>query len=202
VGSSAWVLEGFVNFDNSPFLWLADVAPWLGKALPRKYRSVIHDFRDAKKKACLRRRDCRRPLPYKSGEVDHILCSHVLEYLPQPQMQKVLAEFHRVLRHDGTVHIILPDMSLMASRYIQGEIDADQFQRELMLHPERGETLKVKLLELSGVFWLTHRWMYDRATAAERMQRVGFSILPNLDTPSSQFRAGDPGSLHLLGVKP
>jgi predicted SAM-dependent methyltransferase len=201
VGSSTGVLEGFVNFDNSPFLWLADVAPWLGKALPRKYGTVIDDFRDAKRQACLRRRDCRRPLPYKSGEVDHILCSHVLEYLPQPQMQNVLAEFYRVLRTAGTVHVILPDVSLMASRYVQGTIDADQFQRELMLHPEHGESLKVKLLELAGAFWLTHRWMYDFASATERLERAGFSVVDGQETPSSRFRADDRASLHLVGVK-
>jgi predicted SAM-dependent methyltransferase len=195
------VLEGFVNFDNSPFLWLADVAPWAGRVLPRKYRTVIEDFRGARTRGPLRRRDCRRPLPYKPGEVDHILCSHVLEYLPQAQMHRMLSDFYRVLCSGGTVHLILPDVLFMARRYVQGEIDADQFQRELMLHPERGESLKVKLLELSGVFWLTHRWMYDVASAAERLERAGFRVVDDTDTPSSRFRADDPASLHLVGVK-
>jgi predicted SAM-dependent methyltransferase len=201
VGSSTSVLQGFVNFDNSPFLWLANVAPWVAKTLPRKYRSVIRDFQQAKRRASLRRRDCRRPLPFKPEEVDHILCSHVLEYLPQPQMQTVLADFHRVLRPEGTLHIILPDVMLMASRYVHGEIDADRFQQELMLHPEQGESLKLRFLELWGAFWLTHRWMYDRATATERLQRIGFAVVDDMDTPSSHFRADDPASLHLVGVK-
>jgi predicted SAM-dependent methyltransferase len=201
VGSSTAVLEGFANFDNSPLLWLTDVAPRLGKILPGKYRDVINDFRNAKRRAPIRRRDCRRPLPYKTREVDHILCSHLLEYLPQPDMQDVLRDFHRVLRPDGTVHIILADLSLMAHRYVHGEIDADQFQRELMLHPEHGESFKVRLLQLWGGFGLTHRWMYDRATAVTQMEQAGFAVLDNIDTPSSSFRADDRGSLHLVGVK-
>jgi len=201
VGSSTSVLEGFINLDNSPFLWLADVAPWVGNALPRKYRTVIKDFQDARTRAPLRRRDCRRPLPYKPAEVDHILCSHVLDYLPPPQLEKVLTDFHRVLRPAGTLHVILPDVLLMATRYVQGEIDADQFQRELMLHPEHGESLKLRLLDLWGGFGLTHRWMYDRATATDRLERTGFAVLNYRVTPSSQFRADDPASLHLVGVK-
>jgi hypothetical protein len=113
----------------------------------------------------------------------------------------MLSDFYRVLCSGGTVHLILPDVLFMARRYVQGEIDADQFQRELMLHPERGESLKVKLLELSGVFWLTHRWMYDVASAAERLERAGFRVVDDTDTPSSRFRADDPASLHLVGVK-
>jgi predicted SAM-dependent methyltransferase len=190
-----------VNFDNSPLLWLADIAPWLDRVLPRRYRSVIAEFRDARRRACLRRRDCRRPLPYKPGEVDHILCSHVLQYLPLPQAQQVLGDFYRVLRPGGTVHVILPDVLFMARRFVQGEIDADQFQRELMMHPEQGESLKVRILELLGAFWLTHHWMYDRATATEQLERIGFSVVHDQETPSSRFRADDPASLHVVGVK-
>ena len=201
VGSSTSVLEGFINFDNSPLLWVADAAPWLSKILPRKYRTVINDFQDAKRRAPLRRRDCRRPLPYKAGEVDHILCSHVLDFLPPPQLENVLADFYRVLRPEGTLHIILPDVLLMASRYVQGETDADQFQRELMLHPEQGESLKFRLLELWGGFGLTYRWMYDLTTATHRLKRSGFDVVDDRETPSSRFRADESASLHVVGVK-
>jgi hypothetical protein len=89
----------------------------------------------------------------------------------------------------------------MASRYVQGEIDADQFQRELMLHPEHGESLRLRLLESWGGFGLTHRWMYDRATAIRRLHRSGFDVLEDQETPSSNFRADDPGSIHLVAVR-
>jgi predicted SAM-dependent methyltransferase len=201
VGSSTVVVEGFVNFDNSPFLWLADVAPWAATLLPRKYRDAVDEFEAAKARATMRRRDCRRPLPYQAGEVDHILSSHFLEFLPPPAMQRVLADFHRVLRPNGTAHIVLPDVSRMARRYVQGEIDADEFQRELMLHPEQGESLKVRLLEV-GSFRFNHRWMYDRVTAAHRMELAGFAVIDDAETPSSWFRADDDASLHLVGTKP
>jgi predicted SAM-dependent methyltransferase len=200
VGSSTWVVEGFINFDNSPFLLLADGAPWVAKVLPRGYRDAINDFVAAKQRATVRRRDCRRPLPYETGDVDHILCSHFLQFLPPPTMESVLADFYRVLRPEGTVHVVLPDVSLMARRYVGGEIDADELQRELMLHPEDGESLKVRLLEVWS-FRLTHRWMYDSVTAAARMTRAGFAVRDDVDTPSSRFRADDSASLHLVGVK-
>jgi predicted SAM-dependent methyltransferase len=170
--------------------------------LPRKYREVINAFRAAKALAIVRRRDCRHPLPFGPGEVDHILCSHLLEYLYQPDMLKVLREFHRVLRPGGTVHIILPDLAYMARGYVQGGVDADEFQRQLMLHPEQGESLRLRLLALWNGFGLTHQWMYDTQTASYRVARAGFTVVDDIETPSSFFRADDDGSLHVVGLKP
>jgi hypothetical protein len=116
-------------------------------------------------------------------------------------MQRVLDDFNRVLRPDGTAHIVLPDVSRMARRYVQGEIDADEFQRELELHPEQGESLKVRLLEV-GSFRFNHRWHYDPVTAAHRMERAGFALVEEAETPSSWFRADDDASFHLVGTKP
>jgi predicted SAM-dependent methyltransferase len=202
VGSSTGVLEGFVNLDNSPFLWLADLAPWSGRLLSGDHRRALDGFRHAKRRARLVRRDCRRPLPYGAGEVDHILCSHFLEYLSPPEMQAVVADFHRVLRCDGTLHIVLPDVQWMAKRYVDGDIDADQFQRELILHPEHGETLVVRLLQLWRGFGLTHRWMYDRVTTAQQLDKAGFTVLGDVVTPSSRVRAGDVDSFHIVAAKP
>jgi 2-polyprenyl-6-hydroxyphenyl methylase/3-demethylubiquinone-9 3-methyltransferase len=40
-------------------------------------------------------------LPYDSGSFDGIICSSVIEYLPDPDA--CISEFHRVLRPEGTV---------------------------------------------------------------------------------------------------
>jgi len=201
VGSSTAVLEGFANLDNSPFLWVADVAPWLAGILGPGRRDAINEFRHARRRAPLRRRDCRRPLPYGTAEVDHILCSHFLEYFAPPEMERILSDFSRVLRVGGTVHIILPDFLLMARTYVAGEIDADELQRRLSFHPELGESLLIRLLQVWNGFALTHRWMYDRATATQRMTGAGFRVLDGLDTPSSGFRWDDSDSIHLTGMK-
>jgi hypothetical protein len=89
----------------------------------------------------------------------------------------------------------------MARRYVEGKIDADEFQRELMLHPEQGESLKVRLLEVWS-FRFNHRWMYDRVTAAHRMEPAGFALVEDAETPSSWFLADDDTSFHLVGTKP
>jgi hypothetical protein len=70
-----------------------------------------------------------------------------------------------------------------------------------MLHPEQGESLRLRLLELGGGYGLTHRWMYDRATLTNRLERTGFVVPDDCETPSSSFRGEDPCSVHVVAVK-
>jgi predicted SAM-dependent methyltransferase len=201
VGSSTGVIENFVNIDNSPFLWLADFAPWIRPLLSEKHRAALDEFQDAKQRARIVRRDCRRPLPYASGEVDHVLCSHFLEYLSPPEVRNILAEFHRVLRRDGTVHIILPDLSRMARRYVSGEIDANQFQHEMSFHADSGDTFVARLFQLWRGFSLTHLWMYDRATMERHLEHARLTVMDAIETPSSMVRADDIESVHIVAMK-
>src|SRR5664280_39833 len=99
VGSSTQVLEGFENLDNSPWLLLTgSAAAPIRALLPDRYRSVVTGFQEAALTASMRRHDCRKPLPYADGSVDHILCSHFLEHLSQEEMRSSLADFFRVLK--------------------------------------------------------------------------------------------------------
>ena len=45
-------------------------------------------------------------LPFEDGSVDHVLCTEVLEHVPDPAA--FLSDLHRVLRHDGTLILTVP----------------------------------------------------------------------------------------------
>ena len=47
-----------------------------------------------------------KKLPFKNNSIDAILCSNVLEHLPEPQM--FLDEMSRVIKNDGTILILVP----------------------------------------------------------------------------------------------
>jgi SAM-dependent methyltransferase len=47
-------------------------------------------------------------LPFEDGSFDHVLSISVLQHTPQPQ--RVIAEFQRVLRRGGMVHLVVPHM--------------------------------------------------------------------------------------------
>lgn len=200
VGSGLQTREGFENLDNSPFLRLAPVAPLISAALPRRYRTLVHDFARARRRGLVRRYDCTKPLPYQDGTVDHLLCSHMLEHLPVETVEKMLADFHRVLRPGGTLHVIVPDFRRMTEKYIRGEMTADEYQDWLIFHPRAAKSLRRRLVDTAGTFGLSHIWHYDAASGGARLESLGFSVHDFLETPSSDYRAEDDESLHLYAT--
>lgn len=206
IASSRYVLEGFENLDTSIFFHVARLPHKLTRhLLPAKYHPIVADFRDALSRATVRIRDCRKPLPYPNGSVDHILCSHFLEHIYPNECAMVLREFWRVLKRGGTAHIIVPDLNECVQHYLTnsaaGNADASIiFMRESILGRETRGSLKYQLMEATGFFGLQHRWMYDRGSMEKAMEYAGFEILLRNTTPSANYRIAD-GSVHVVGQK-
>jgi len=49
------------------------------------------------------------PYPFKNNSIDEIYCCHILEHLND--FDKTIKEFHRILKKDGMIIIIVPDFS-------------------------------------------------------------------------------------------
>lgn len=207
VASSTYILEDFVNLDNSVFLNTLGLYHRCKMIIPRKYWQRYEEFAQATKRAQLVRHDCRKPLFFPSGSVDHILCSHFLEHVFPVEMEAIIKDFHRVLKVGGTLEVLVPDLELLARRYVAktGEGDAaaaDDFIMGTLLSKHTRGSLIFRLLEFLGSFGLQHYWMYDRSSLAAKLKHVGFSLVETAETPSQQFRLGvEDGSLRLVFVK-
>lgn len=59
-----------------------------------------------------------RPFPFKSGEVDNFYCSHTLEHVKPHLVQFVMNEFHRCLKKDGLIRIVVPDVAVAIKWYL------------------------------------------------------------------------------------
>ena len=205
VASSTYVLEEFVNLDNNLFLRILPFSKVIGKILPKKYQDSLATYREAKQKAILLQHDCRAALFFPDESVDHILCSHFLEHVFPLEMEQILKDFHRVLKANATLHVIVPDLKEQAETYLKRHSEgmaqaADEFVKETLLSVEGRGTLKYRLLELNGGFGLQHRWMYDCASMVARLEKAGFCILEENNTPSRNYRLND-GSVHLVACK-
>ncbi len=59
---------------------------------------------------------------YADNSVDEILASHILEHFShRGEVGKVLAEWHRVLKPDGTIKIAVPNFEWIARAYLSGQ---------------------------------------------------------------------------------
>jgi predicted SAM-dependent methyltransferase len=203
VASSVYVLEEFVNIDNHLFMRFLGLYPIVRFLVPKRYRPTFEQYREARAKAMVLRRDCRRPLPFPDGSVDHILCSHFLEHVFREEAVAILKDFRRALKPGGTAHIIVPDIRAMVDEYLRksaaGEAGAaDWFVGYTLLSLPKKGTYKYRVMEFGGGFGLQHRWMYDTPSMAAAMKEAGFSLIEGNDTPSQTYREND-GSVHLVG---
>ncbi len=62
-------------------------------------------FPDCKNSVSLQKADAEK-LPYSNQTFDLVICSHVLEHIPEDE--KCIQEIHRVLKNDGTAFILVP----------------------------------------------------------------------------------------------
>jgi SAM-dependent methyltransferase len=57
-------------------------------------------------------------LPYKTGEVDEVWCSHTLEHIEKRKVMLVLNEFHRVLFPGGLLTVEVPDLAYVLKNWL------------------------------------------------------------------------------------
>ena len=116
--------------------------------------------------------DLRKRFPWKENSVDVIYSSHTLEHLSKKEGAFFLQECRRVLKNHGLIRIIVPDFSILVSRYLNGEVRAEDFATVLVISYEsdRDGFLRKKL---APFIRSPHKCMYDKSLL-EIITRLGF----------------------------
>lgn len=97
----------FRNFDRSRTYRLLEFAP--GDALYKKLKSypfIAYRSADLSRKTVDERVDMTDMAAYADGSLDIILCSHILEHIPDDR--KAMREMRRVLKPDGFAIVLVP----------------------------------------------------------------------------------------------
>ena len=182
-------------------LQLLPAYPILKYFLSDKKRKSFEQYLEVKQKARLLNHDCRKPLPFQDGSVDHILCSHFIEHLYPIEAEKIIRDFYRVLKPRGTLHAIVPDLRTQVNHYVRkiGSKDAaNDFMDSLIITRKIRPSLSVRWREFLGAFGHLHRWMYDETSFKDLVESCGFKILSQNDSPSKDFKIEDKGQVNLL----
>jgi predicted SAM-dependent methyltransferase len=107
--------------------------------------------------------DIRRKLPYEDSEVDYIYCSNVLEHFEKFEARKILLECRRVLRKNGVLRIVLPDIQQIIKNYTT----ADEFCKEFYGYDK-------DIPKFTNIFIRGHQWMYDKTSFVKLLNEVDF----------------------------
>jgi SAM-dependent methyltransferase len=135
--------------------------------------------------------NCTWGLPFPSGSGDFIYTSHFLEHLHRYQCQRLLTECRRVLSQSGVLRISIPDVRLLAEKYVQNDADfflrsedsrasgeqlrtpADLFVKHFYGYDSWSKPSAIERFQRR--FIRGHLWMYDYVSLSELLHTAGFA---------------------------
>ncbi len=150
IGCGTTILDGFVNMDNSPTLFLsklpASVLSFFGRlSLLNRDQLGFARFLQSRKKDIIYG-DCLR-LPFANGSVDFAYSSHLLGwYLGKTQVNKFVQELNRVLRPGGGIRLSFYDFDKVLADYQQHRDTVQLLDRLPMGSSEFSFRSRLKLL--------------------------------------------------------
>lgn len=111
--------------------------------------------------------DLRNPLPFASGTVDGIFCSHVLEHFPLDEASSIVRECHRSLRTGGVFRVAAPDFEPAIRAYQRGDRDYFHSQGRSL-----GRLFSDHVLDNSN-----HKLLFDFSFLEELLTDGGFQTV-------------------------
>jgi SAM-dependent methyltransferase len=199
IGCGQTPTAGWDNFDNSIGVLLARspaalrVAKWL-RILNRQQIQ----FAEFAARARIAWADATRRIPARTGSVDVLYSSHMLEHLSRDGAAKFLRIAHTALAPGGIIRIAVPDLRYHVEAYLASG-DADTFMRHTLLGKEQGAGFLGRVLHLI-VGERHHQWMYDGRSLCAMLTAAGFEDARVL--PAGITGIPDPGQLDLAERSP
>jgi predicted SAM-dependent methyltransferase len=131
--------------------------------------------------------DLTKPLPFRDNTFSAIYASHVLEHLYRDEAQRLLLECKRVLRSDGVIRLVVPDLHSMVAAYLKGrdQMDTPTLESLATTADRLNERLGFRSPEprSGNVFYRlysawkdfhVHKWMYDVDSLRHYAELAGF----------------------------
>jgi len=117
--------------------------------------------------------DINKGIPLETNSIKGIFSEHCLEHISYSQCLDVLKEFHRVVRPNGIVRLVLPDAELyfdLYSREKRGEFVEFPYADESMVGTEFTPIMAInRVFRNHG-----HQFAYDARTLELMLRQVGF----------------------------
>lgn len=204
LGCGLQALPDWINLDISYNIWLSK-HPALKNLL---YKIGLMDKRsyDHKWPKYIKRYDIRKRLYFEDNSIDFIYTSHFIEHITKEEAVMILKECYRVLKPQGLIRIVVPDLEIYAKRYLmrdlaffeqkEGECAADRFLISLGLGHQKIKPLSRRLYE-RFVEDTQHKWMWDFDSLTHTLDSCGFTNIKK-----TKFRQGRVPDIEILDNRP
>ena len=111
-------------------------------------------------------------LPFKDSAFEKLWASDILEHNPHLEIEKILKEWHRILKKDGVLALKVPNMRTIASNYIHNLIDCSEFSRLVYGNQEDNNIANF------------HKSGFDSTYLNGLLKRADFKIVKLIEKPS------------------
>lgn len=118
--------------------------------------------------------DLRKPLTYATGTVDFIYTEHFIEHLTKDEGTRFLEECFRVLKPDGFLRVVTPDLKILTNDYTQNKLN----RWEQVWRPSSACDLLNEGMRLWG-----HMYLYDEKELRRSIRKAGFDPQYISDAP-------------------
>lgn len=168
LGCGSQILNGWINVDYSLGAKMVKIP--LFNLLNRKLNIFSVEWDDR-----IFLHDLRKPFPWKDSSADVIYSSHTLEHFAREDGLKFIKECFRILKPEGIVRILVPDLAANISHYLSGKTRADYFLEGMgVLYSQGKKPLKNILAPLIEC---PHKCYYDASTLTTILNEVGFKAM-------------------------
>jgi len=107
------------------------------------------------------------PYPWTDNFIDEIFISHTIEHIPYQKQDKMMREFFRILKSEGKLIIICPDIQYLFEHYVYGDGSSGEFE-----HPHF--MLEHFIFGGQDYEHNFHKAGYTPTTMRIRLERAGF----------------------------
>lgn len=160
--------EGWVNVDYALGAWMFKIPGFRSINKKLKIFSLTWSEKVFIHNLC-------KKLPWENNSVDVIYSSHTLEHLSRAEGLKLLQECHRVLKTDGIIRIVIPDLKHIISLYEQKKVEA--YEVLDLLHVSYSSSLDGYWKQKVAPFIRSpHKCMYDDSCLRRIMSDMGFLV--------------------------
>ena len=173
IGCGSNPSEGWLNFDNTPAIKLANspLKYRIAKLFGMLKKTHIENI-EWNKKNKIKYADAAKSIPLPPNSVEAIYTSHMLEHLSREGAKSFLYEANKILKIDGVLRVSIPDLKIYIEKYLINE-DANEFMTGILVESPPINTLKQKIfLFMNG--YRHHQWMYDGRSLSILFREAGF----------------------------
>ena len=136
--------------------------------------------------------DVSKGLPYDDESVDRIYLSNLIEHLEPTECRRLLKECLRVIKYDGKVRILVPDLDIILKHYIeytmsifndgQPEIFKNALPSEKLAYIIFGNLYNSDPNYPKDGTYLGHKMIYNFKSLYHLLSDIGFKVIYNSNT--------------------